>query len=404
MNALLKQRLRSLLSIFTAAMIFAVGGSHALADITANGLALNGERINGLTFNGVRLNGTQLKSTVLSATAPAAAGTTLAATSADGTTLPMVIVSRSNKGIAYQGSFYKSNRDVWWNIVHWGIPHAANVVGVAMPAITPNMCVQKVVAAMPACGTEAWTKTCVAAAKKLCRSKPEQAQLRVAYGESICGNDDHGKPRQAIFLGGDWDGNSGTQGAGGKIADAESGAISIGCRKVGAIAKCVDFGYKPWISAAMDDMHQACVRMVRADFCGDGTAWTVDGNLIDIADVLAIQTPDSKDFVFEATWTKAGATFLNAALDFRTAMWGAHIVSPHLGVTFAQYQKTHPYCAPKRVTSIDPVPSVGRAAAPIYSLADTVLEHRVNPLRTKRPAVCPTATGTGVASTCTLGL
>ena len=404
MNALLKPRLRSLLSSITAAMTVVVCGSHAHADTASNGVSRNGAQVNGLTLNGVRLNGTQLESTAPDGNPPAAAGTTLAATSADGTALPMVIVSRSNKGIAYQGSFYKSNRDVWWNIVHWGIPHAANVVGVAMPATTPNMCVQKVVAAMPACSTQAWTKACVVTAKTLCRSKPEQAQLRVAYGESICGNDDRGKPRQAIFLGGDWDGNSGTQGAGGKIADAESGAISIGCRKVGAIAKCVDFGYKPWVSPAMDDMHQACVRMVRADFCGDGTPWTIDGNLIDIADVLAIQTPDSKDFVFEATWTKAGATFLNAALDFRTAMWGAHIVSPHLGVTFAQYQKTHPYCAPKRVTSIDSVPSVGRAAAPIYSLADTVLEHRVNPLRTKRPAVCPTATGTGVASTCTLGL
>ncbi len=373
------------------------------ADSASNGVLRNGAQLNGLRLNGVRLNGTQLERTAPGGVTPATAGTTLAVTSTDGTALPMVIVSRSNNGIAYRGSFYKSNKDVWWNIVHWGIPHAANVVGAAMPATTPNACVQKVVVAVPACGAQAWNKACVATAKKLCTSKADKALMRVAYGESICGDDDHGKPRQAIFLGGDWDGNSGSQGAGGKIADAESGAISIGCRKVGAIAKCVDFGYKPWVSAAMDDMHQACVRMVRADFCGDGTPWTVDGNLIDIADVLKIQTPDSKDFVFEATWTRSGATFLNAALDFRTAVWGAHIVSPHVGVTFAQYQKTHPYCTPRRVTSIAPVPAVAGGAA-TYSLADTTLDHAANLLRTKRPAVCPTIADGKASSTCSLGL
>ena len=403
MNALLTLRLRSLLVAIILATAVVVHAAHVHAEITTNGVAINGAQVNGLTINGVGLNGTQLESTEPGITQPAAAGTTLAATSADGTSLPMVIVSRSNKGIAYRGSFYKDNKDVWWNIVHWGIPHAANMVGAAMPATTPNACVQKVVAALPSCGVQAWTSACVAAAKKSCTSKATRPFLKVAYGESICGKDDHGKPRQAIFLGGDWDGNSGTQGAGGKIADAESGAISIGCRKVGAIAKCVDFGYKPWVSPAMDDMHQACVRMVRADFCGDGTPWTVDGNLIDIADGLAIQTPDSKDFVFEATWTKAGASFLNTHLDFRTAIWGAHIVSPHLGVTFAQYQKTHPYCAPRRVTSLDRVPVVGGAAA-TYSLADTVLDRGRNLLRTKRPAVCPTADGASTTSTCALGL
>ena len=253
MYALSKMRLHRLFLLLgtIAAAVITAGVQRAHADSASNGASRNGAQLNGVTFNGVRLNGTQLERTTPGVAVPVVAGTTLAATSSDGSSLPMVIVSRSNKGIAYQGSFYKSNKDVWWNIVHWGIPHAASVVGVAMPATTPNPCVQKVVAAMPACGDQAWSKTCVATAKKLCRSKADQALLRVAYGESICGNDDHGKPRQAIFLGGDWDGNSGTAGAGGKIADADSGAISIGCRKVGAIAKCVDFGYKPWVSPAM---------------------------------------------------------------------------------------------------------------------------------------------------------
>lgn len=393
---------QSLAFTFCLAASPAFANNHVPNGRSFNGVTRNGVTLNGVRINGARLNGTQLENPtpthgVATASAPATAGTTLAASDGNGNALPMVIVSRRNDNAGYKGKFYKDNKDVWWNIVHWGIPHAPTTVGIAMPATTPNACVQAVVAALPTCGTATWDKACVAAARKTCTSKATKPFAKVAYGDSICGYDAKGKAREAIFLGGDWDGSAGTPGAGGKIADAESGAISIGCRKVGAIAKCVDFGYKPWVSAAMDDMHQACVRMVRADFCGDGTPWTVDGNLIDIEDVLAIQIHDSKDFVFEATWSKNGATLLNAALDFRTANWGAHAVNPNIGMTFAEYQKTHPYCKPPRVSKLAPDPS---SAPATYSLADTKLNKTDKLLRTKRPAVCPKLPD----STCALGL
>jgi ADYC domain-containing protein len=47
----------------------------------------------------------------------------------------------------------------------------------------------------------------------------------------------------------------------------------------------VRFGYKPWREAAGKprwDYHQACVRMVRADYAGDGIGHTRDGTLIDL--------------------------------------------------------------------------------------------------------------------------
>ena len=82
----------------------------------------------------------------------------------------------------------------------------------------------------------------------------------------------------------------------------------------GALGKCVRFGYKPWQSAAGGvapaDYHAACVKAVRADYCGDrGT--TRDGQPIDIYDALSIQRRDttrSTDaYPFEAAFSTAGA-------------------------------------------------------------------------------------------------
>ena len=36
----------------------------------------------------------------------------------------------------------------------------------------------------------------------------------------------------------------------------------------------------------LKDHHQACTRMIRADYCGDGKAWTVEGTVPDIFDYL----------------------------------------------------------------------------------------------------------------------
>lgn len=75
----------------------------------------------------------------------------------------------------------------------------------------------------------------------------------------------------------------------------------------GVIAKCVAWGYGPWVVGA--DVHAACTRMARADYCGDGTAWTMDGTTIDAFDTLGVQARISAGTaVFEAAWSPAGAT------------------------------------------------------------------------------------------------
>jgi hypothetical protein len=82
----------------------------------------------------------------------------------------------------------------------------------------------------------------------------------------------------------------------------------------GAQGKCVRFGYKPWKTLAngtrLDAYHQACVRLVRADYCG-GHGTTRDGMLIDIYDTIGINAPDPKAAAagvrFEAAWNPVGA-------------------------------------------------------------------------------------------------
>jgi hypothetical protein len=76
----------------------------------------------------------------------------------------------------------------------------------------------------------------------------------------------------------------------------------------------VRFGYKPWREAkgeSLWDYHQACVRMVTADYGGDGIGYTRDGTLIDIFDRLGIQRiepdPRSHALEFEAAWGPDGA-------------------------------------------------------------------------------------------------
>ncbi|WP_434418933.1 ADYC domain-containing protein [Nannocystis pusilla] len=93
--------------------------------------------------------------------------------------------------------------------------------------------------------------------------------------------------------------------------EAVEGAFNVTCTS-GAIGKCVRFGYKPWASASdggsLWEEHQACVRMVRADYCGDGTAFTRTGMLINVGDRRGIQRVDeAPEFVLEAGWGPAGA-------------------------------------------------------------------------------------------------
>jgi hypothetical protein len=75
----------------------------------------------------------------------------------------------------------------------------------------------------------------------------------------------------------------------------------------GARAKCVRFGYRPWL-AAEAELYNACTRMVRADYCGQGVGTTRNGMRIDLYDDAKIQVEDNAPAqAFEAGWTSRGA-------------------------------------------------------------------------------------------------
>ncbi len=98
--------------------------------------------------------------------------------------------------------------------------------------------------------------------------------------------------------------------------------FTFGCT-AGAIAKCYRWGYRPWLtdasgsSTTFANLHWACTRMARGDYCGDGRSWTYNGTLINIWDRAPAPGPFQSHgpldltFIFEAGWSTHGAVCLS---------------------------------------------------------------------------------------------
>ena len=127
------------------------------------------------------------------------------------------------------------------------------------------------------------------------------------------------QPDQAIMVSNRWDWTTGNR-------IEQPTFVTFACRDF-ALAKCVRLGYRPWAKGtscsgsgskrtcndvSLTDHHQACTRMMRADYCGNGKSYTVNGTLIDIYDYLTppVQVPES-DWDIEARWTPTGAICIN---------------------------------------------------------------------------------------------
>ena len=170
---------------------------------------------------------------------------------------------------------------------------------------------------------------------------------------ALCGLN-NGVPVPAIVLAGYWD-QSATH-----VEDASS--FTFGCINA-AIGKCALWGYKPWATAdecrnqqckprPLSVWHHACVRLVRADYCGDGIPHTRSGTMIDVYDQLSIQQSGNADWALEAEWGQKGASCINHT------RW--LLATPVLGETDLQYvqrvckdrlsSENHQKCDPKRTT------------------------------------------------------
>ena len=135
-------------------------------------------------------------------------------------------------------------------------------------------------------------------------------ELRVDHGpwDKLC-RDANGNATTALMLADVW----GADGA--KVSPRPANAITFACRGA-ALAKCVEFGYRPWASkngVALANYHQACTRMVRADYCGEGVPHTTTGTSIHVLDQIGIQNQAAGTYAVEAEWGPNGATCLNPA-------------------------------------------------------------------------------------------
>jgi hypothetical protein len=274
--------------------------------VELNGIRLNGIRLNGIRLNGIRLNGVALNGIRLN-------GAELEGTNVDGATL---------SGSDFVG---------------------AEMTGNLSDGSTLALRVDSVVASA---------------------SQPDVTYYRVSYEgddgwEPLCGLDDGGDPVWAMPLSGRWDESQGTPTGGDHVADPDT--FTLACQGA-ALAKCVEWGYRPWATHSackekqcewveveecsckeqckangkgcqtvctcntslveqcapcetqdydLRGYHQTCTRMVRADFCGDGTPHTVDGMLIKIWDDLDINpwvegSEWSSHWTPEARWNPVG--------------------------------------------------------------------------------------------------
>ncbi|MFO0655909.1 MAG: ADYC domain-containing protein [Polyangia bacterium] len=256
--------------------------------LTLNGLTLNGLTLNGLTLNGLTLNGLTLNSSAT--TAPRLASVndrlvdlgkvsfsnitlgnqTLEDAAIDGATLVARAEDRT-----YRGSDLVGARLSGTLLNGTSVPLRIDDVKTdADGTVLYSVAVLSDNGPMPLCGTA------------------------------------NGVPVPAVVVSGYWD----------KAASYvdEDDSFTFGCVNA-AIGKCVRWGYKPWTTAQecrnnscktrkLSDWHRACVRLVRADYCGDGVSHTRNGTIINVYDQIGIQKSSNPGWEVEAEWGADGAS------------------------------------------------------------------------------------------------
>ena len=249
------------------------------AVVQANGISLNGISLNGLSLNGLSLNGLSLNG--LSLNGATLGGVSLGSLALDGTRF---------RG----GDDDGDDDDGHATIV------GARLVGHLDSGATLTVRIDSMLRDS-APGSDVY--------------EYGVSYRTQASWKPLCGVDAGGASILAIPLEGRWDAHQGVAGGGAKIDDPTS--FTFACAGH-ALAKCVELGYEPWNKVkvctpgqgcqkkSLAPYHQACTRMLRADYCGDGTSYTVDGTLINLYDGVGIQA-DTESWNLEAEWTEAGA-------------------------------------------------------------------------------------------------
>ncbi len=86
--------------------------------------------------------------------------------------------------------------------------------------------------------------------------------------------------------------------------DSRPGTLYLACVS-GALGKAVNWGYRPWQLGVAD--FEAMVRVVRADYCGNGVSWTTPGTTMQMKDMWSISNFANTSAANEALWDDGGA-------------------------------------------------------------------------------------------------
>jgi hypothetical protein len=209
-----------------------------------NGKNLNGKNLNGVALNGVTLNGKNLNGTLL-------VGSQLTGLSPTGALL---------RGTGMVGTTYNATATD-------GTPYTLRIDSATL---------------LTGANTDVWS-------------------YGVSFKNGTTWAPLCGAGVGALAVTGRWNSAEGVPGGGSYIPDLTQ--FTFACRGF-AIAKCVEMGYKPW--KLLSGHMAACTRMLRADYCGNGVSFTVDGTPINVYDGLGIQV-DTESWPVDAEWTPAGA-------------------------------------------------------------------------------------------------
>ncbi|MBL8636771.1 MAG: hypothetical protein JNM40_26335 [Myxococcales bacterium] len=257
-------------------------------DSQLNGLTVNGLTVNGLTVNGLTVNGSAVAGS--GAAAPSAttrpndlAGVRFSSLTLGGVSLSRSWLNQSTLEASRRGTSYSGAQLV-----------GATLEGRLIDGTTLPLRIEDV---QSADGVSLYSVSILADTGPV----------------PLCGLSG-GNPVPAIAVLGYWDRSASYV--------EDSSYFTFGCVSA-AIGKCALWGYKPWASAsecrssaqcssrALSDWHRACVRLVRADYCGDGVSHTRSGTRINVYDQLGIQLPASAGWAIESEWRPDGAQCIN---------------------------------------------------------------------------------------------
>jgi hypothetical protein len=249
-----------------------------------NGMLLNGMLLNGMLLNGMLLNGMLLNGMLLNS--PAAPSDYIVLTE-----FTAKLKSVTDSWVDGSEWHVQNDSGTVWSGTQLDKAHLVFEVRENGVVSERQVKIRDVAQAAP--GSDVWLY---------------DLDVKVDGGWKPLCLDNTGEATDAILLQNAW------EPSGQRLAAPPEGVLTFACRGA-ALAKCVEFGYKPWASVngvSLAEAHQSCTRMLRADYCGDGVPHTTNGTPVHVLDQLGIQNVDPiVQYVVEAEWGPDGAVCLN---------------------------------------------------------------------------------------------